>query len=76
MHNSRMKSIKSMTIRLPADQAEELETVASVEDQPISEVIRVAIARHIDSRKRDPEFQNSLRGRMERAQKLMTPSKR
>jgi len=71
-----MKSIKSMTIRLSAEQAEALETVATVEDTPVSEVIRLAIANHIDIRRKDPQFQNSLRGRIERAQKLMTPGKR
>ena len=71
-----MKQVKSMTIRLSAEQAEALETVANVEETPISEVIRVAIAHHIDSRRKDPQFQNSLRGRIERAQKLIAPGKR
>lgn len=71
-----MKTVKSMTIRLSAEQAEALETVANVEDTPISEVIRAAIAQHIDSRRKDPQFQSSLRGRIERAQKLMAPGKR
>ena len=74
--NDLMKSVKSMTVRLSAEQAEALETVASVEDTPISEVIRVAIAHHIDTRRKDPQFQNSLRGRIERAQKLISPDKR
>lgn len=65
-----------MTIRLSAEQAEALETVASVENTPISEVIRTAIAHHIDTRRKDPQFQNSLRGRIERAEKLMAPGKR
>lgn len=71
-----MKQVKSMTIRLSAEQAEALETVANVEETPISEVIRVAIAHHIDNRRKDPQFQSSLRGRIERAQKLMAPGKR
>ena len=71
-----MKTVKSMTIRLSAEQAEALETVASVEQTPISEVIRVAIAHHIESRRKDPQFQNSLRGRIERAQQLITSGKR
>ena len=36
-----------MTIRLSAEQAEELQTVATVDNRPISEVIRAAIAEHI-----------------------------
>jgi hypothetical protein len=60
-----------MTIRLSADQAEELETVAAVDNQPISEVIRAALAEHIADRKRDASFQDSLRERIERAQRML-----
>ena len=60
-----------MTIRLSVEQAEALETVATVEDMPVSEVIRAAIAEHIDNRKNDPAFQDSLKGRLERAKRLL-----
>jgi predicted transcriptional regulator len=60
-----------MTIRLSADQAEALETVASVEARPVSEVIRAAIAEHIDARKQDPAFQGSLKDRLDRTRKLL-----
>lgn len=61
-----------MTIRLSADQAEELQTVATVDDQPISEVVRAAIAEHIADRKRDAQFQDGLRQRIERAQRMLS----
>lgn len=60
-----------MTIRLSAEQAEQLETVASVENQPVSEVIRAAIASHIESVSKDETFQAGLRDRIERAQGLL-----
>ncbi len=66
-----MKPAKAMTIRLSADQAEALETVATVEDVPVSEVVRAAIARHIESRRKDQGFQDSLKNRMERARRLL-----
>ncbi len=66
-----MKPAKAMTIRLAADQAEQLQTVATVDDQPVAEVIRAAIAEHIERRKRDQQFQDSLRKRIERAQQLL-----
>lgn len=66
-----MKSAKAMTIRLSEEQAEALETVATVENQPISEVIRAAIASHVQSRSKDPAFQVSLRERIQRAQRLL-----
>lgn len=66
-----MKSPKAMTVRLTADQAEALETVANVEDRPVSEVIRAAIEEHIATRKRDPSFQQGLKERIERAKRLL-----
>jgi len=66
-----MKPLKSMTIRLSADQAEALETVATVEDRPISDVIRAAISHHIDSRKKDPKFQENLRDRISRQRRCL-----
>ncbi len=66
-----MKDKKAMTIRLSADQAEELETVATVEERPISDIIRAAISEHLEKRKSDPDFQEGLRARITRAQKLL-----
>ncbi len=66
-----MKPAKAMTIRLSEDEAEALETVATVENVSISNVVRTAIAQHIETRKKDPGFQNSLKGRIERARRLL-----
>ena len=66
-----MRTPKAMTIRLNEDQAEALETVATVENRPVSEIIRAAISEHIESRRRDPAFQDSLRDRLNRAKKLL-----
>lgn len=63
-----------MTIRLPADQADELETVAAVDGQPASEVIRAAISAYIAQRKHDESFQQGLRTRIERAQRMLDPA--
>jgi predicted transcriptional regulator len=66
-----MRPSKAMTIRLSADQAEALETVATVEQQPVAEIIRAAITAHVENRRRDPQFQEELRGRIDRAQKFL-----
>lgn len=66
-----MKPVKAMTIRLSADQAQELETVALVDEQPVSEVIRAAIAEHIATRRRDPEFRSGLKERIQHARNLL-----
>ncbi|MDA8379358.1 MAG: hypothetical protein M0020_00755 [Actinomycetota bacterium] len=66
-----MKAGKAMTIRLSVEQAHELETVANVDDLPIVEVIRAAISEHVESRKKDSTFQESLRSRIEQAQSML-----
>lgn len=66
-----MKPAKAMTIRLSAEQAEQLETVAAVDDQPISEVILAAITEHIEQRRKDAKFKVSLKQRLARAQLLL-----
>ena len=70
-HTDVMKPAKAMTIRLSAEQAEALETVATVEARPISEVIRAAITEHIDARRQDPTFQENLRVQIERTRRLL-----
>lgn len=66
-----MKPVKTMSIRLSSEQAEALEIVASVEALPLSEVIRTAISEHIDSKTKDPVFQDSLRDRLEKTQRML-----
>lgn len=66
-----MKPAKAMTIRLSPEQAEQLETVASVDNQPVSEVIRAAIAEHINTRKQDSGFQDGLKQRIARVQEMI-----
>lgn len=65
-----------MTIRLSADQSDELDTVAAIDGQPVSQVIRSAIAGHIEGRKRDSAFQSMLRQRIERAQRMLPNDER
>lgn len=60
-----------MTIRLSADQAEALETVASVEQLAVSDIIRAAITEHIETRRHNPQFQAGLKARIDRAQRLL-----
>ncbi len=45
--------------------------VAAVDDRPVSEVIRAAIGAHIETRRRDRHFQDSLKERIARAQGLL-----
>ena len=66
-----MKPAKAMTVRLSEDQAMALETVSSVENMPVSDIIRAAIATHIDLKRRDPNFQAGLKERISQARRLL-----
>jgi Arc/MetJ-type ribon-helix-helix transcriptional regulator len=50
-----------MTLRLPAEQAAELEAVARADQKPVSEAVREAIDKLIAERRKDKEFQARLR---------------
>jgi hypothetical protein len=60
-----MPDTKVTTIRQDAEQAAELEAVARVEGVPVAEVIRTAIADHLEARRNDPAFRDRLRRRIE-----------
>jgi predicted DNA-binding protein len=57
--------VKSMTLRLPREQAEALEMIATVDGRPMSEEIREALLAHVERRRSDPEFQARLKGVLE-----------
>ena len=67
-----MKPVKAMTIRLSVDQAEQLDLIAAVDGQPVSNVIRAAIAGHIEIRKNDGAFQEGLRQRIDRERRMLS----
>lgn len=62
--------VKSMTLRLPREQADELELIASIDGKPISEEIREALEQHVRNRRRDPEFQARLKRSQDRLRQL------
>jgi predicted DNA-binding protein len=63
--------VKTMSLRLSSEQAEELEAVAQVDGVPIAESVRTAIAEHIAQRRADRAFQNRLQVSMERHRKIL-----
>ena len=62
---------KSMTLRLDDKQAAELEAIARVENVPIAEEVRQAIAEHIARRRRDRAFQARLKASIKRNQEIL-----
>jgi predicted DNA-binding protein len=57
-------SVKTMSLRLSEEKADELAAIARTEEQPISETVREAIDSHIESRRGDKEFQARLKRRL------------
>jgi post-segregation antitoxin (ccd killing protein) len=64
---------KNMTLRLTADQSDELEAVARAEGITVSEAVREAIAEHIVRKRKDKAFQGRLRAVMERDREILEP---
>lgn len=60
-----MEETKVTTVRMSADYAAQLEAIAKVDDVPVSEEIRRAIAAHIEKRRKDEDFRERLRRRVE-----------
>lgn len=66
-----MEETKAMTLRLPAEQAKDLETVAQVDQVAISDAVRTAIETHIEARRNDAEFQERLRRMLEEQRDIL-----
>lgn len=62
---------KAMSVRFDEQQAEELEAVARVDGVPVSEAIREAISKHIESRRKDKGFQARLQASLERNREIL-----
>ena len=66
-----MADTKNMTLRMDERLAEKVQTIADVEGTTVSDVIRDALAEHVERRRRDPEFQAMLRRNLQRHQQLL-----
>lgn len=67
-----MSNMKVMSLRLPADLADDLEIVASVDETTISEVVRDAIGRYVEKRRQEPGFRRALEDRIAREKSLLS----
>ena len=66
-----MADTKNMTLRMDERLAEKVQTIADVEGTTVSNVIRDALAEHVERRRRDPDFQAMLRRNLQRHQQLL-----
>jgi Mg-chelatase subunit ChlI len=62
---------RARTLRLPLDQAEELEAIAGVDEVSVNEEIRRAIAAHIEARRQDADFRKRLQDSIDRNKEIL-----
>jgi predicted DNA-binding protein len=64
-------STKNLLLRLDPDLAERLQTVAAVEGRSVSDVVREAIAKLVEQRRRDKHFLRLLDDNLERHRRVL-----
>lgn len=62
---------RARTLRLPLDQAQELEAIAGVDEVSVNEEIRRAIAAHIEARRQDAGFRKRLQDSIDRNREIL-----
>ena len=62
---------KARTLRLPIDQAKELEAIAGVDEVSVNEEIRRAISAHIEARRQDADFRKRLQDSIDRNKEIL-----
>lgn len=67
-----MSEQRAFTVRIPEEQAEELEAIAASDDASLAEEVRIAIAERIEAKRQDPAFQGWLREHNARNKRIMT----
>lgn len=67
-----MSEQRAFTVRIPEEQAEELEAIAASDDASLAEEVRIAIADRIAAKRADPGFQEWLREHTARNKRIMT----
>ena len=71
MATQRSEGTKNMVLRLDPELAERLQVVAEVEGRTVSDVVREAITRLVEQRRRDKRFIKLLEANVARHQRLL-----
>lgn len=62
---------RAFTVRIPVEQAEEIEAIAATEGVSVAEEVRAALADRIEARRKDAAFRARLRATMERNKRVL-----
>jgi len=65
------EDMKNLTLRIDRTLADQARAVAEIAGSTVSDVIRDALAEHVERCRKDPEFQMLLRRNLERHQELL-----
>ena len=71
MADERPAGTKNIVLRLDPELAERLQTVADVEGRSVSDVLREAVAKLVEQRRRDERFIRLLEENVARHQRLL-----
>lgn len=66
-----MAATRAFTVRLPVEQAEDVEALAQVDGMSVAELVRASLADRIAARRADGDFAKRLRRTMERNQRAL-----
>jgi hypothetical protein len=61
----------NILLRLDAELADKVKTIAQVEGRTVSDVVREALAAHVDARRKDPNFSKLLRRNMAKHKRVL-----
>jgi hypothetical protein len=64
-------SVKAMSLRLPEEQADQLQAIARIDEVSISDAVREAIDKQIAAKRSDKDFQARLKKRLEEDQEVL-----
>jgi hypothetical protein len=62
---------RAFTVRIPVEQAEEIEAIAAADGVSVAEEVRSALADRIEARRKDAAFRERLKATMARNKRVL-----
>lgn len=63
--------MKTVSVRMPAEQYGLVDTIARIEEMPVAETVRRAVDLMIEEKRHDPDFRERVLASVEKARKLL-----
>ena len=65
------RDVKTISVRMPAEQYGLVDTIARIEEIPVAEAVRRAVDLMVEEKRRDVDFRERVLASVERARKLL-----